>query len=112
MINFDNKNTVWIVQADRRKDMSAAEKYGELKEIFSSVGRNYRGDKLIEHARRVLKNWQAGDHILLVGDPTLCGICMAVALEYDSEISVLRWDRDNFEYSPLRLNFSYVEEPV
>ena len=104
---MSNSKTVYIVYNDSRKNMSAAEKFGQLKEVFSSVGRVYNGDKLIEHARRVLKDWQPGDSLLLVGDPALCGICMSVALEYDEEITVLRWDRINFDYVPLRLNFSY-----
>lgn len=102
-----NERSVFVVYNDRRKDFSAAERYGKLKDVFSSVGRAYNGDKLIEHARRVLRNWQPGDHLLLVGDPTLCGICMAAVLEKEGEINVLRWDRVNFEYVPLRLNFDY-----
>lgn len=105
-----NASTVFVVYNDSRKNMTTAERFGQLKDIFSSVGRTYNGDKLIEHARRVLRDWQPGDHLLLVGDPTLCGICMAVALEYDEEINILRWDRVNFDYVPLRLNFSYQEE--
>jgi len=104
-----NNATVYVVYNDSRKNMSAAEKFGKLKDVYSSVGRVYNGDKLIEHARRVLDNWQPGDYLLLVGDPTLCGICMAVALEAEEEINVLRWDRVNFDYVPLKLNFSYQE---
>jgi len=109
MSNFGNKQTCWVVYNDTRKNMNAAEKFGVLKDVFSSVGKNYNGDKLIEHARRVLSNWQPGDYLLLVGDPALCGICMSVALEYDDEINILRWDRNNFDYVPLKLNFSYQE---
>ena len=105
-----NQKTVYVVYNDTRKNMSAAEKFGTLKDVFSSVGRVYNGDKLIEHARRVLHNWQPGDYLLLVGDPALCGIYMAVALEMDEEISVLRWDRMYQDYTPLRLNFSFQEE--
>ena len=106
---MSNGATVYVVYNDSRKNMSAAEKFGQLKDVYSSVGRVYNGDKLIEHARRVLDNWQPGDYLLLVGDPTLCGICMTVALESEEEINVLRWDRINFDYVPLRLNFSYQE---
>ena len=105
-----NNKTVWVVYNDTRKNMSAAEKFGAMKDVFSSVGRVYNGDKLLEHARRVLQNWQDGDHLLLVGDPTLCAICMAVALEFSEteEIDILRWDRNNFDYTPLKLNFSFM----
>ena len=107
-----NQSTVFVVYNDARKNMSAAEKFGNLKDVFTSVGRVYNGDKMIEHARRVLKDWQPGDFLLMVGDPTLCAICMSVALEYDEEINVLRWDRVNFDYTPLVLNFSFMEDPA
>lgn len=106
-----NERNVFVVYNDTRKDMSAAEKFGRLRDVYSSLGRHYNGDKLIEHARRVLRNWQPGDYLLLVGDPTLCGICMSVVLEKEGEITVLRWDRVNFEYVPLPLNFDY-NQPV
>ena len=107
-----NKRTVFVVYNDTRKNMSAAEKFGNLKDVFTSVGRVYNGDKMIEHARRVLKDWQPGDFLLMVGDPTLCAICMSVALDYDEEINVLRWDRVNFDYVPFVLNFSFMEDPA
>jgi len=107
-----NERNVFVVYNDSRKDFSAAEKYGQLKDVFSSVGRVYHGDKLIEHARRVLRNWQPGDYLLLVGDPTLCGICMSAVLEKEGEVEVLRWDRNNFEYVPLRLDFNYNHPQV
>lgn len=106
------QRTVFVVYNDTRKNMSAAEKFGQLKDVFTSVGRVYNGDKMIEHARRVLKDWQPGDYLLMVGDPTLCAICASVALEYDEEINVLRWDRTNFDYVPLTLNFSFAQEEI
>ena len=100
-----NKRTVWITYNDRRKDMSNADRYGELKDVFSSIGKEYNGDKLIAHARSVLKNWQPGDYLLVVGDPALVGLCMVVISEMDEEVNLLRWDRNNFEYAPLTFNF-------
>lgn len=101
------KPTVWIVYNDRRKDMSKAEQYGELRDVFSSVGRDYNGQKLIEHARSVLSKAKEDDYLLIVGDPTLCAICFAAMLEQTGIVKVLRWDRDNFQYHPLSLDFSW-----
>jgi hypothetical protein len=56
-----------------------------------------------------LQNYQAGDHILMVGDPTLCAICASVALEYEEELIFLRWDNSSLDYAPLTLNFSFLE---
>lgn len=103
-----NKSTVWIVYNDSRKNMSSAEKYGQLKDVFSSVGRNYDGSKMIDYARSILKNWKEGDSLLLVGDPTLCCICIAVALERTDMVPVLRWNRNDFAYERLELNFNYL----
>ena len=112
MMEKGNTKTVYVVYADKRKDFSAAEKFGELKDVFSSVGRSYNSDALISQARRVLSNWQEGDYLLLVGDPALCAICTAVVLEYDpfGQINMLRWNRDSFEYVPLYCNFDYLPE--
>jgi len=100
-----NKRTVWVTYNDRRKDMSNAENFGQLKDVFSAIGKEYNTDKLIKHARTVLKNWQPGDYLLVVGDPALVGICMVVICEMDLEVNLLKWDRINFEYTPTTLNF-------
>jgi hypothetical protein len=102
-----NQRTVFVVYADKRKDLSKAEQYGTMKEVFSSLGKTYNPDALIEHARHVLDAAQEGDYLLVVGDPTLCGICMAVMLERLETVSVLRWDRYNLQYVPLLLDFSW-----
>ena len=101
------KPTVWIVYADKRKDMTKAETYGTMKEVFSSLGKVYNPDVLISHARHVLDNAQEGDYLLMVGDPTLCAICMSVMLERLNSVTVLRWDRDNLQYVPLELDFTW-----
>lgn len=101
--------TVWVVYNDRRKDMSSASRFGELKDVFSNAVTNFT--KAIEHARRVLSNWKEGDSVLIVGDPTLCAIVVSVALEYadDEVVNVLRWDRHNFEYILTKLDFSDID---
>ena len=107
----ETTRNVWVVYADTRKDFSSAEKFGVLKDVFtySIVGKTYNSDKLISYARNVLDNWKEGDYLLMVGDPTLCAICLAVALEVDTfgQINVLRWNRDTYDYVPLYCNFDY-----
>jgi hypothetical protein len=100
-----NKVKVWVSYADNRKDLSDAERFGELRDVFSSVGREYNGSKLIAHARAVLSKSHDDDYLLIIGDPTLSGICFAVMSELHGRVRVLRWNRDDFAYRPLELDF-------
>jgi len=100
---------VWIVFNDRRKDFSRAEEFGELKDVYSSMGRNYNGPALIEYARHVLSQAKDGDYLLVVGDPTLCGICTAIMSEFVEKVNILRWNREAFKYEPLELDFGWSE---
>ncbi len=100
-----NRVKVWVSHADNRKDLSDAERFGELKDVFSSVGREYHGDKLIAHARAVLSKSSYDDYLLVIGDPTLSGICFAVMSELHGRVRALRWNRDDFAYRPLELDF-------
>ena len=98
---------VWIVQNDVRKDFTPAETYGTLAEIFYGVSDVTEPEKLVDHTRRVLQNWEPGDYLLMVGDPSLCALCLAVALESDPTgcVTLLRWDRIRKSYHPLVLDF-------
>lgn len=100
-----NKVTAWLVHEDRKRDYSAADHYGEVKVIFSSIDRNFNPDSAIEHTRRVLGKAQAGDYLVLSGDPALCGICITVMSEYFPEVKILRWDRVQLNYAPMTLSF-------
>lgn len=93
-----NKNSVYVVQNDTRKDMTDAERFGTIREIFGNVGRAYNTDKMIDHARRVLCKWQPGDSLLMIGDPALCGVAIAIAAEFDNIVNVLSWDKHDYQY--------------
>jgi len=98
-------STVWLVHVDKRRDYSAANEHGEVKEIFSSIGRDFDSAAALEHARRVLSEYRPDDYIVMSGDPTLCGICIAVAAENYGLCQVLRWDKNKLKYDKIILNF-------
>lgn len=102
-----NRKTVWVVFNDTRKDFSKALEFGALKDVFSSLGKVYNPEALVEHARHVLSSYKEGDYLLVVGDPTLVGICMVVLSEKNETFNVLRWDRDNFKYVSMPLYFPW-----
>jgi hypothetical protein len=98
-------STVWIVQVDKRRDYSAAEAFGEIKEIFSSIGRAFDPDGAIDHARRVLSKVNPDDYLVMSGDPALCAISVTVAAEYQNMCNILRWDKNKLIYEEMSLKF-------
>mgnify|MGYP000845537399 CR=1 FL=1 len=100
-----NMKTVYVVQADSKKDLSDAKRYGHLLAVFGNPRKPYDTAEMISKARRVLSEWQEGDFLLMLGDPTLCGVCMTVASEYTDCIDILSWDRNTFCYIPQQWDF-------
>jgi hypothetical protein len=98
-------STVWLVHVDKRRDYSAADEHGQVREVFSSIGRDFDPHAAIEHARRVLVEYREGDYIVMSGDPTLCAICVAVVAENWGICQVLRWDKNKLKYDKIILNF-------
>jgi len=103
-----NSSTVFVVQVDNSKDLSDAKRYGQLRAVFGRPRKPYDTSSMIAKARRVLAEWQSGDYLLMVGDPTLCAVCMSVASDHGDIINVLSWDRDSFQYLPQRWDFGQV----
>ena len=97
--------TVWLVSHDRRWDYSAADSYGEVRHVFSSIGRDFDASAAIAHARHVLRDMHPDDFMVMAGDPALCAICVTVAAELLGTCLLLRWDKNKLSYSKLRLNF-------
>jgi|TARA_R100001443_G_scaffold106112_1_gene115405 hypothetical protein len=101
--------TVFVVQTDNNKDLSDAKRYGDLLAVFGNPRKPYDTKNMIEKARRVLEEWKEGDYLLMLGDPTLCGVCMAIASEYSDSIDILSWDRNTFSYIPQKWEFEQLE---
>jgi hypothetical protein len=103
-----NQKTVYVVQVDNNKDLSDAKKYGALRAVFGNPRKPYDTTSMVAKARRVMSEWKNGDHLLMVGDPTLCAVCMVIASEQDDVINVLSWDRNSFSYMPQRWDFAQM----
>lgn len=107
----NDKPRVWVVYTDRRKDLSSAEKFGQLTDMF--YYNNVDMTLAIKQARKMLRRYKPGDYILPIGDPILCGIVMTVAaMDYapNETINVLRWDRKELEYYHEVHDFSLTAE--
>lgn len=103
---LSNERNVFVAHANERKDLKAAEQYGKLRDVFGYTGRVYNTDAMLAHARRVLSDYTHGDSILMIGDPVLCGICIAVAAEFEPVVQTLSWDRNEFKYVARKWDFT------
>lgn len=103
-----NTQTVFVVQVDNNKDLSDARRYGQLKGVFGKPRKPYDKPAMISKARRILEDWRPGDYLLMIGDPTLCAVCMTIIGEQEDIINVLSWDRDSFQYIAQKWDFGQL----
>lgn len=101
----ETESTVYVVQVDHNKDLSDAKKYGRLRAVFSNLRKPYDTKQLVEKARSVLKDWNPGDYLLMIGDPTLGAVCMTTICDIEDNLNILSWDRNSFQYIPQRWDF-------
>ncbi len=107
-MELGNLRTVFVVQVDNNKDLSDAKKYGSLKAVFGNPRKPYDTVNMVSKARKILSEWKSGDYLLMIGDPTLCAVCMALVAEDNDIINVLSWDRNSFSYVPQRWDLGII----
>ena len=57
--------------------------------------------------KRVLKNFNDDDYLLLIGDPSIIGVACAVASDINmGRFKVLKWDRRREKYLPLEIDIT------
>ena len=109
-MELGNMRNVFVVSSDATKDMSEARKFGKLRAVFENPKKPYDTYRLVSQARFVLQNFEEGDYLLMVGDPSLCALCMTVVAETCGRINVLSWDRRYFTYVNQEWNLDMEEE--
>jgi hypothetical protein len=105
-MELGNTRTVFVVSVDDGKDLSDAKRFGKLRGVFTGTRKPYNTTHMISKARLVLKEWQPGDYLLMIGDPTLGAVCMSIIAEHDDLVTVLKWDRLMFQYQSQRWDFN------
>ena len=107
------ENKVYIIQelpgtrAGKPKfNIMGAQKYGKLitllpefSQIILSPG------PLIFKLRKLLKDYTPEDYLLLTGDPAIIGIACSIVSELtNGKFNLLKWDRQEKVYYPLKIN--------
>jgi|TARA_R100001163_G_scaffold1809_4_gene2812 hypothetical protein len=98
--------TVYIVQKpDEKKNILSAKDFGEFKFVFpEKLNLIWRPEETVSIAKKELRYFNDQDHLLLIGDPALIGICTAVAADYNrGKVKFLKWDNREFKYYPVEV---------
>jgi hypothetical protein len=87
-----------------RYDISPALKYGELTYVFEKP-KKLLGDSPVLIAEEILRSMGPNDYLLLIGDPTLIGICMKIVADLFGRVRILQWDRSSSQYEEYLIDF-------
>ena len=87
-------------------NIMSASKFGEFKFLLPEFSQIiFSPGPLIFKLRNLLKNYTPEDYLLLTGDPAIIGIaCSIVSDVTNGKFNLLKWDRQEKMYYPLKIN--------
>ena len=87
-------------------NIMGALKYGKLKVLLKENAQIVLSSgPVIFELRRLLKNFNSNDYLLLSGDPSVIGLACAIASDINGgKFKLLKWDRQEKVYYPLEIN--------
>ena len=112
-VEKNNLSTVYVIQeiagtrdGKPKINILGAAEYGvfkfllpELSQIIFSPG------PLIFKLRKVLKDFNEKDYLLLTGDPAIIGVaCSIVSDITNGKFKLLKWDKQERKYYPIEIN--------
>jgi hypothetical protein len=101
-----NQPTVYVAQQpDEKKNIVSANKYGDFKFILpEKTNLMWDTASAVSTIKKELRYFNDRDHLLLIGDPAVIGICTAVAAEYNQgRVKFLKWDNREYTYYPVEV---------
>lgn len=92
-------------------DFTPAAMYGELVTLLPAHPIPHDTSSIIDDLRAALIDYSDGDFILPSGDPVAMGLAMMVAAEMnDGRVTVLRWNKLERGYFPVKINMRWGGE--
>lgn len=84
-------------------DLTPAEEFGDLVYLLSPTAAPFRPDSVIEELTQKLEEYRPDDYLLLVGNPVLIGISVAIAARASGgSVSMLQWSGKERRYLPVK----------
>ena len=83
-----------------------AQKYGTIKVLLKEDSQMiFSPGPIIFQLTKLLKNFTNKDYLLLTGDPAIIGVaCALVADITNGKYNLLKWDRQERTYYPIKIN--------
>ena len=107
------ENTVYVIQeiagtreGKPRINIMGASEYGSLKFLLPELSQIiFSPGPLIFKLRKLLKNYNSEDYLLLTGDPALIGVaCSIVSDITNGKYNLLKWDKQERKYYSIEIN--------
>ena len=83
-----------------------AREYGEIKSLLPELSQIiFSPGPLVFKLRKLLKDFKPDDYLLLTGDPAIIGVaCSIVSDITNGKYNLLKWDRQERKYYPIKIN--------
>ena len=83
-----------------------AQKYGTIKVLLKEDSQMiFSPGPIIFQLTKLLKNFSTDDYLLLTGDPAIIGVaCWVVSDITNGKYNLLKWDRQERTYYPIKIN--------
>ena len=87
-------------------NIMGASQYGTFKFLLPEFSQMiFSPGPLIYKLRQGLKNFKVDDYLLLTGDPAIIGVaCSIVSDITNGKYNLLKWDRQERKYYPIKIN--------
>lgn len=101
----DDHSVVWVVDNSTGRNIKDAARFGTIEHVFTDA--DVENIDLVEHARDVLKDFQEGDYLCLIGDPKLAAVCVGVIAQNHpgEDLRLLQFDSRTYRYNEIVLHF-------
>ena len=93
-------------------DLTPAKMYGKVEVVFPSEFKPFDPNPAILRAKVALKDFNATDALICIGNPVLICICFAVIVsEYSGPVRVLQWSGTEKAYIPVYVDMGLLPAP-
>lgn len=80
-------------------DLSPAEEYGDFEFLLSPTARPFNPEHVVGVLKERLRDFRDDDSLLLIGNPVLIGLAVAVAASFNNgRVAMLQWSGSERRY--------------